>query len=269
MCRSKPQPVQLATESELCRAGHHGKLHPVYLAGRFHSALQLWLARRQGGSVLSTPHFQMVMGRLSYAQARPGHALLCTMTGPAGTPSAPNWPAWPVLQQHSSVLCWSTRASHLCSCRLGGPCLPAGALELPTTEVQQLVIVGSRRACAAAGQGSVGQGPAPLLLRAGLAGRSSRRPHLAGSQHLDKAGVAVQHRLQLVVVCSDIQLSSSTAALCEAGEAGKHWQHIMCFQSTNAGLCASIGAVSSAQLPHMLSRCGGPVHRPSCWTSWE
>ena len=121
-----------------------------------------------------------------------------------------------------------------------------------TTEVQQLMIVGSRRARAAAGQGSVGQGPAPLLLRAGLAGRSSHRPHLERSQHLDEAGVAVQHRLQLVVVFSDSQLSSSTAALCEAGVADKHWQQVLCFQSADAGLCASVGAVSSAQVSRVL-----------------
>ena len=73
--------MYVASEHTLCRAGYNGKLHPVHLAGRFHSALQLWLAKRRGAACSARPTFKWSWA----ACPTPRHALnlLCTLAGHA------------------------------------------------------------------------------------------------------------------------------------------------------------------------------------------
>ena len=52
------------------RLGFNGVLHPLHLAESFHAKLELFLAKRRGGNVFTTPHFQMLMGTAPYCQVR-------------------------------------------------------------------------------------------------------------------------------------------------------------------------------------------------------
>ena len=52
-----------------CRLGYKGILHPFFIADKFHTKLQLYLAKRRGGTMMDTPAFKMLAGNAPYSQA--------------------------------------------------------------------------------------------------------------------------------------------------------------------------------------------------------